>query len=109
MSCYGANSLYAIVTILGKHDGTIKGVKYFKCKDKHGLFAHQDKIIRDPSITGLCKKPAVQSRLLTLSKSSDGSLSSPDKLHAITLGKVCSYIPYSGKHWREKTLANSAI
>ena len=89
MSCYGVNSLYAIVTILGKHDGTVKGVKYFKCKDKHGLFVRQDQIIRDPSITGLCKKPEVRLRLLTLSKSSDGSLSSPDKPH---LSKVCSCI-----------------
>ena len=58
MSCYGANSLYAIVTILGKHDGTVKGVKYFKCKDKHGLFVRQDRIIRDPSITGLPNQTA---------------------------------------------------
>ena len=51
VSCYGANSPYAIVAILGEHDGTVKGVKYFKCKDKHGLFVRRDKIIRDPSIT----------------------------------------------------------
>ena len=31
----------------------MKGVKYFNCKDKHGLFVRQDKIIRDPAITGL--------------------------------------------------------
>ena len=41
------------ITLLGKHDGTIKGIRYFKCEDKHGLFVHQDKIIRDPAITGL--------------------------------------------------------
>ena len=43
------------ITLLGKHDGTVKGVKYFKCKDKHGLFVRQGKIIRirDPAITGL--------------------------------------------------------
>ena len=44
--------------ILGKHDGTVKGVKYFKCKNKHGLFVHRDKIIRDPSITGLPNQTA---------------------------------------------------
>ena len=58
MSCYGANSPYAIATILGKHDGTVKGVKYFKCKEKHGLFVRPDKIIRDPSITGLPNQTA---------------------------------------------------
>ena len=46
------------MTILGKHDGTVKGVKYFKCKDKHGLFVRRDKIIRDPSITGLPNQTA---------------------------------------------------
>ena len=53
MSYCEANILYPTVTILGKHDGTVKDVKYFKCKDKHGLFVRRDKIIRDPSITGL--------------------------------------------------------
>ena len=46
------------MTTLGKHDGTVKGVKYFKCKDKHGLFVRRDKIIRDPSITGLPNQTA---------------------------------------------------
>ena len=46
------------MTILGKHDGTVKGVKYFQCKDKHGLFVRRDKIIRDPSITGLPNQTA---------------------------------------------------
>ena len=47
---------FILVTILGKHDGTVKGVRYFKCRDKHGLFVRQDKIIRHPSITGLPQK-----------------------------------------------------
>jgi len=53
-----ANVLYPNVTILGKHDGTVKDVKYFKCKEKHGLFVRRDKIIRDPSITGLPNQTA---------------------------------------------------
>ena len=31
----------------------MKGVKYFRCKDKHGIFVRPDKIIRDPAITGI--------------------------------------------------------
>lgn len=32
----------------GKHNGTVKGVKYFKCKEKHGVFVKRDKIIHHP-------------------------------------------------------------
>jgi len=28
----------------GKNNGVVKGVKYFKCKDKHGMFVRRDKI-----------------------------------------------------------------
>ena len=41
------------ITLLGKHDGTVKGVRYFKCKDRHGLFVRPDKIMRDPAIIDL--------------------------------------------------------
>ena len=58
MSYCEANKLYPTVTILGKYDGTVKGVKYFKCKEKHGLFVRRDKIIRDPSKTGLPNQTA---------------------------------------------------
>ena len=51
MSCHtGQPTHYAIIAILGNHDGTVKGVKYFKCKDKHGLFVHRDKIVKNPSL-----------------------------------------------------------
>ena len=33
---------------VGKHNGTVKGVKYFKCKEKHGVFVKRDKIIHHP-------------------------------------------------------------
>ncbi len=33
----------------GKNNGTVKGVKYFKCKEKHGVFVTANKIIRQPS------------------------------------------------------------
>ena len=46
----GITPLYAIVTILGRHDGTVESVQYFKCKDAHGLFVRRDKIIRNPAI-----------------------------------------------------------
>uniref|UniRef100_A0A1X7UY93 CAP-Gly domain-containing protein n=1 Tax=Amphimedon queenslandica TaxID=400682 RepID=A0A1X7UY93_AMPQE len=29
----------------GKNDGSNKGMTYFKCKDKHGVFVWRDKMI----------------------------------------------------------------
>ena len=31
----------------GKHNGTVQGVKYFKCKQGHGVFVRQEKLVRD--------------------------------------------------------------
>ena len=30
--------------VAGKNNGNVNGVKYFKCKDKHGMFVQRDKI-----------------------------------------------------------------
>ena len=35
----------------GKHNGTVQGVKYFKCKDAHGVFVKRDKIVHNPGAT----------------------------------------------------------
>ena len=37
-----------ISAVLGKNDGAVKGVRYFQCKDMHGIFVHHSKIIRNP-------------------------------------------------------------
>ena len=34
--------------VLGKLDGTVNGVSYFKCKAEHGIFTTRDKIITNP-------------------------------------------------------------
>ena len=34
----------------GKHNGTFKGISYFKCKEKHGIFVRQEKIIHEPGL-----------------------------------------------------------
>ena len=33
----------------GKHNGTVQGVKYFKCKQGHGIFVRVEKLLRDTS------------------------------------------------------------
>ena len=33
---------------VGKHNGTVKGVKYFQCREKYGLFVKPDKISLPP-------------------------------------------------------------
>ena len=39
----------------GKNSGVVKGVKYFKCKDKHGMFVRRDKITVQSSSPALGK------------------------------------------------------
>lgn len=31
----------------GKNDGSVKGVRYFKCRSRHGIFVRHDKIVMD--------------------------------------------------------------
>lgn len=34
-------------TPTGKNDGTVQGIQYFQCKQKHGIFVRCDKLILD--------------------------------------------------------------
>ena len=43
-----------LVLFPGKHNGTVKGVRYFECKEKHGVFVKPEKIIHEPG--GVMKK-----------------------------------------------------
>ncbi|XP_019849545.1 PREDICTED: kinesin-like protein KIF13B [Amphimedon queenslandica] len=45
----------------GKNNGSVKGVTYFKCKDKHGVFVRRDKIIHEPS-SSLSASPSPSTR-----------------------------------------------
>jgi kinesin family protein 13 len=38
--------LYCFV-LTGKNDGSVKGVRYFKCRKRHGVFVRHDKLIMD--------------------------------------------------------------
>lgn len=35
----------------GKHNGSVQGVSYFKCKQKHGVFVKIDKIMKAPDLS----------------------------------------------------------
>ena len=46
----------------GKHNGTVQGVKYFKCKEKHGVFVRLDKLVRNPGNSSPSQSPRVSKR-----------------------------------------------
>ena len=37
----------SLETPVGKNDGSVKGVRYFRCKKRHGVFVKHDKLIID--------------------------------------------------------------
>jgi kinesin family protein 13 len=56
----------------GKNDGSVKGVRYFKCRQRHGIFVRHDKLIMDKKRKGK-KMKNVPSSL----RKSTGNLNSP--------------------------------
>ena len=46
----------------GKHNGTVQGVKYFICKEKHGVFVRLDKLVRNPGNSSPSQSPRVSKR-----------------------------------------------
>lgn len=51
----------------GKHNGSVQGVSYFKCKPKHGVFVRLDKIMKAPNLSSA--KPTINSSVSTSSLS----------------------------------------
>lgn len=45
----------------GKHNGTVQGVKYFKCKQGHGIFVRLEKLVRDTSSSSPSQSPRLSS------------------------------------------------
>ncbi|KAL5286205.1 KIF13B family protein [Megaselia abdita] len=58
-------------TPTGKNDGTVQGIQYFQCKQKHGIFVRCDKLILDKRGKAMRAMKAEK----VMSKSIDGSLS----------------------------------
>ena len=54
MACYQQRIIIHIIIITsptfgvaGKNDGSVKGVRYFRCRNQHGVFVRHDKLIHD--------------------------------------------------------------
>ena len=62
---------------IGKNNGSVKGVTYFKCKDKHGVFVQRDKIIHEPSFSLSASPSSSSSSLTTRSPKNLASGASP--------------------------------
>lgn len=56
----------------GKNDGSVKGVRYFKCRQRHGIFVRHDKLIMDKKRKGKNVKNVSPSL-----RRSTGNLSNP--------------------------------
>ena len=42
----------AIIFIVGKNDGSVNGVRYFQCRNRHGIFVRHDRLIPDKKWKG---------------------------------------------------------
>ena len=40
-------NLCCLVFVQGKNDGAVKGVRYFRCRARHGVFVRHDKLVMD--------------------------------------------------------------
>ena len=46
---------HQVCSSAGKNDGSVKGVRYFRCRNRHGLFVRHDKLIMDKKRKGSSK------------------------------------------------------
>jgi len=69
--------------LVGKNDGSVKGVRYFRCRNQHGVFVRHDKLAQDRRRASLrnAKVAKVPTNLrrstgnLSLSSPKDGTVS----------------------------------
>ncbi|KAK3087061.1 hypothetical protein FSP39_001131 [Pinctada imbricata] len=62
----------------GKNDGSVNNIRYFKCRNRHGIFVRHDKLILDKKRRGSRKQASVKRQSLNSSnpnlvRSSGGS------------------------------------
>ena len=76
------SSNLAVCVFAGKNDGSVKGVRYFSCRNRHGIFVRPDKLIWDKkrklsrkgsSASSRRSMPGLSSSLSNLSRSPSGA------------------------------------
>jgi len=59
--------------LVGKNDGSVKGVRYFRCRNQHGVFVRHDKLTHDKRRASI--KNAKVAKVPTSLRRSTGNLS----------------------------------
>ena len=90
----------------GKNDGSVKGVRYFKCRKAHGIFVRHDKLIMDKK-----RKSGKINKMSPSMRRSLGNLSSPspqkENLPALTADNFTKSTSVDKKKWQRWTLDTS--
>ena len=58
-----------IVCVSGRNDGSVKGVRYFRCRKRHGMFVRHDRLVMDK------KRSVVNATRTSMTRKSTGNLS----------------------------------
>ena len=91
--------------VAGKNSGVVKGVKYFKCKDKHGMFVRRDKVTVQSSSPALGKpssRPPSGKSPLSQWRVSNPTFLVDQQLQVVLedllVVDVCNFQKYSASH-----------
>jgi len=66
--------LAAVGVLVGKNDGSVKGIRYFRCRAQHGVFVRHDKLTHDKRRASLRNTNKTVSKVPSNLRRSTGNL-----------------------------------